>query len=321
MMEQARLGNSAVAVSTIGLGTAALGGMYTSVSDADTEALVALAIDRGLTYFDTAPQYGHGMAERRLGRALQTVDRDSYVLSTKVGRLVIDDPNARSDRFMDAPPSRVEFFFDGESIKRSLSESLERLGLDRVDIVYLHDPDDHMDQAIAEAYPVLHEMRAQGVVGAIGAGMNVSAPLTRFVTETELDAVLLAGRYTLLDQTSLVDLIPAARERDVSVVIGGVFNSGILGDPDNNPMFDYDPASPEVIARARAIRDICVAHGVTLVEAAVAFAMREPAVTTVLLGARNVGELEQNLAVDPSAIPDELWGELAEEGLIHELES
>jgi len=315
-----KLGTANVAVDAVSLGTAALGGLYRSVPDADVASLFDTAFDAGISLFDTAPQYGHGKAEQRLGAHLSGRDRDSYKISTKVGRLVVDDPDADTGIFADANPSRLEFGYDRDSVLRSLEESLVRLGLDRVDIALIHDPDDHADQAIEEAYPTLAELRDEGVVGAIGVGMNQSAIPTRFVEETDIDLVLLAGRYTLLDQTALDDLIPVARANDVSIMIGGVFNSGVLVDPDNAPMFNYGPASDDVVARANALAAVCARHDVPLAQAALAFPYREPSVVTVLLGARNGDELQQSLAMVQQGVPDELWTELREEGLIHELD-
>lgn len=318
-----RLGRSDVVVDRWSLGTAALGGLYTSVADDDADALVARAFERGVTYFDTAPQYGHGTAERRLGHALAGVDRHSYTLATKVGRLVDPDADGSTPWFADAPPSTMVFAFDRDSVLRSLTESMDRLGLDRIDVVSIHDPDDHADQAIDEAYPVLHDLRAQGVIRAIGVGMNQSAVPTRFVHETEIDFVLLAGRYTLLDQSALSDLVPAARRAHVALVIGGVFNSGILADADpasRPPTFDYRPAPAAVLERVDSLRRVCAAHDVDLARAALAFPFREPAVASVLLGARSAAELDANLEADADAIPAALWDDLAEQGLIHELD-
>ncbi len=310
------LGSTTVQVGPISVGTAALGGLYRSVTDQDATDMVEAALAAGLRYFDTAPQYGHGTSEVRLGRALRGRDRDSYVLSSKVGRLVHPAEDGDTGIFADAPSSNVELRFDRESILRSLEESLQRLDVDRLDVVYIHDPDEHADQAIDEAYPVLHELRDAGVIRAIGVGMNQSAIPTRFVEETDIDVVLLAGRYTLLDQTGARDLIPAARRRGVSIVIGGVFNSGILADPDSSPMFDYSPAPAAIIERTALIRTTCERHGVALARAAVAFPLREPVVATVLMGARDRAELEQNLSLDLAGIPEDLWTDLAEQGLV-----
>ena len=314
-----RLGRSAMQVSRFGLGSAALGGMYRSVEDEECDALVASALSSGITYIDTAPQYGHGRAEQRLGRTLAATARSAFVVSTKVGRLIRADPNAGTGIFMDAPPSVAEFAFDRDSVLRSLEESLVRLGLDRIDIVYIHDPDDHVDEAIDLAYPVLHELRDAGVVGAVGVGMNQSAVLTRFVKETDIDVVLLAGRYTLLDQSATADLLPAARARGVSVVIGGVFNSGILAGADGDAMFNYRPAPPEIRDRVQRLEQVCARHGVELAAAALAFPLRERSVASILFGARDRGELNQNVARTQVVIPESLWSDLSAEGLIDEL--
>lgn len=320
-----RLGHSDVTVGRYSIGTAALGGLYTSVDDDDATRLVVGAIERGMNYFDTAPQYGHGTAERRIGVGIQAaigdgVQRDDLVIATKVGRLIVDDDGPGTPWFADAPPSAAVFAFDRTSILRSLEESLDRLGLDRVDVLSIHDPDDFADQAIDEAYPVLDELRSQGVVRAIGVGMNQSAIPTRFVNETDIDFVLLAGRYTLLEQTALADLVPAARRRGVSLIIGGVFNSGLLANPDADQLYyNYVPAPDEIVARARELRDVCEAHGVSLPQAALAFVRREPAVATTLLGARNLAELDASLRWANEAVPDSLWEDLTDRGLIEEL--
>ncbi len=318
-----RLGRTSLDVGSISLGTAALGGLYSSVSGVDVNGLVDAAIEAGIRYFDTAPLYGHGTAERRLGAALRRHDRESMVISTKVGRLVEARASGHADTgiFADAPNADVVFAFDGDSILRSVEASLDRLGTDRIDILYIHDPDDFADQAIRESYPVLHRLRDEGVVSAIGVGMNQTGVTTRFVRETDIDVVLIAGRYTLLDQSAADDLLPAALDRGVSIVIGGVFNSGILADPDNCPMYDYQPASHEILRRVDRVRSVCDRHGVSLPCAAITFARRHPAVGTVLLGARCLDELRENLAHANTTVPEELWAELVEEGLVRPDES
>ena len=319
--DMTRLGSSEVRVNRIALGTAALGGLYRSVPDSDVADLFNAAFDAGIALFDTAPQYGHGRAEQRLGEHLAGRDRDSYLISTKVGRLVIDNPDGDTGIFADAAPSDMQFAFDRDSILRSLEESLRRLDTDRIDVALIHDPDDHADEAIEQTYPTLAELRDQGVIGAIGVGMNQSAVPTRFVEETDIDVVLLAGRYTLLDQSALDDLIPTARRRGVSIMIGGVFNSGILVDPGQpTPMFNYAPAPAEIISRAQKLEAVCARHDVPLAQAALAFPFREPSTTTLLLGARNGDELRQSLSMIEQGVPDDLWDELHEEGLVNELD-
>ncbi|WP_020573331.1 aldo/keto reductase [Actinopolymorpha alba] len=310
-----RLGRSDVEVTRLGLGTAPLGGLFTHVEDDVAAAVVQASLDAGLTYVDTAPLYGHGVSERRVGAALADAGRSSYALSTKVGRLIVDNPDGASDGYADAPPSEAIYDYTADGIRRSLEESLERLGMDAVDIVYIHDPDDHEEAALTTAYPVLHELRAQGVVGAIGVGMNQSRIPTRFVRETEIDAVLLAGRYTLLDQSGEADLLPACLDRGTSIVIGGVYNSGLLADPRPGATFNYVEAPAELVAQAQKLADICAEHGVPLKAAAIQFPLAHPAVATILTGARSVAELDENLAMMEYAIPDTLWDELAAAGV------
>ncbi len=318
-----RHGPTSLDLGSISLGTAPLGGLYSSASGVDVNGLVDAAIEAGIRYFDTAPLYGHGTAERRLGAALSRHDRDSVIISTKVGRLVVAPASGHADTgiFADAPNADVAFAFDGDSILRSIEASLDRLGTDRIDILYIHDPDDFADQAIRESYPVLHRLREEGVVSAIGVGMNQTAVPTRFVRETDIDVVLIAGRNTLLDQSAADDLLPAALDRGVSIVVGGAFNSGILADPDNCVMYDYRPASDEILRRVGRVRSVCERHGVSLPCAAIAFAQRNPAVSTVLLGARSIQELSENLVYANTTVPEELWTELAEEGLVRPDES
>ncbi len=317
-----RLGTSDVEVTRLGLGTAPLGGLFTSVADEAAAAVVIAALDAGLNYLDTAPLYGHGTAERRVGAALSGIGRSEYVLSTKVGRLIVPaegadggegGPNANG--YADAPPSEAAFDYSRDGIVRSVTESLERLGLDRVDILYIHDPDDHEEEALTVAYPAVRELRDQGVVRAIGVGMNQSRIPTRFVRETDVDAVLLAGRYTLLEQPGAEDLLPACLERDTSIVIGGVYNSGLLADPRPGATYNYAAAPEHLIARAQELAGICERHGVPLKAAAIQFPLWHPAVATVLTGARSVAELEENLAMMEYDVPDALWDDLADAGV------
>lgn len=316
------LGSTPVHVSRLALGSAPLGGMLHSVPDQVATDVVQTALDAGLTYVDTAPHYGRGVAEERLRQALAGRPRDSFVLSTKVGRLIVPaEGPADTAEFHDAGTTKAVFDFSADGVKRSLADSLERLGLDRVDVVLIHDPDDHVDEAIGEAYPVLAEWRDQGVVGAIGVGMNQGAVPTRFVRETDIDCVLLAGRYTLIDQAGQADILPAAAERGVSIIIGGVFNSGVLADPRPDATFNYHQAPADLIERARAIRDVCTEHGVTLPAAALRFPQAHPAVTTVLMGARSTDEVAGNLAAFDAEIPLALWADLGERGLLPEAEA
>jgi D-threo-aldose 1-dehydrogenase len=292
------------------VGTAALGGLYRSVADADAHALIERAFGCGVAYFDTAPLYGHGTAERRLGAALGGIPRDAYTLSTKVGRIIVPRAGADTGIFADAPPSDASFDFSRGGVLRSLEESLERLGLDRVDIVFIHDPDDHEREALDEAYPALEELRAQGVVGAIGVGMNQTPMLERFVLETDIDLVLVAGCYTLLEREAATSLFPACISHDVQVVIGGVFNSGVLADPRPGAHYGYAPASATVLDKAHTLLRTCDRHGVPLRAAALQFPLRHPAVTSVLVGARSAEEFDDCLSQLDVDVPAALWKEL-----------
>lgn len=306
----------------LGFGGAAIGNLFTEVDDAAAADAVKTAWAKGFRYFDTAPHYGLGLSERRLGDALREHSRGEYMLSTKVGRIL--EPLAgeipaglRDDDGFDVPRTHSRRWdFSGDGVRRSIEESLERLGLDRIDIAFLHDPDHHAEQALAEAYPALERLRGEGVVGAIGVGMNQSALPTRFVRETDIDVVLLAGRYTLLDQSGLADLLPAAEERGVGVVLGGVFNSGLLADPRQAATYDYAPAPEAIVRRALEIERVCLEHGVPLRAAALRFGFGHPAVISALIGVRDAGQAEDCAALAGVAIPTELWEDLRSRGLL-----
>jgi D-threo-aldose 1-dehydrogenase len=302
----------------LGLGCAPLGNMFEGVADDEAHAVVHAAYDAGVRLFDTAPLYGHGLSERRLGAALASFPRDTLTVSTKVGRLLVPDQPGETDRtiFVDVPPVHPVFDFSADGARRSLEASLERLGLDRVDIVHVHDPDDHAEEALAGAFPVLRRWRDEGVVGAIGAGMNQAALLARFVREAGIDCVLLAGRYTLLDQSGLDDLLPLCEREGVDVIAAGVFNSGLLANPSPGAAYDYAPAPSALVDRARRLASVCAHHGVPLTAAALQFATAHPAVTCVLTGVRSVDELRSNVADFERPIPPALWDDLRSEGLL-----
>lgn len=275
-----------------------------------------------MRYIDTAPHYGLGLAETRVGQALRHRRRDDYVLSTKVGRVLVPTPeNAhRQDDGGFAVPAvyRREWDFSRDGILRSVDESLTRLGVDDIDILYLHDPDDHWEAASTTGIDTLVELRDEGIVRAIGAGMNQSAMLAEFVRRADVDVVMLAGRYTLLDQSALDDLLPLALERSVAVVAAGVYNSGLLSRPvvPDDAHYEYRPASPELIARARAIAAVAEHHGVTLPDVAVQFPLRHPAVVSAVLGARDGAQAAGGLERYGTVIPDELWDELESAGIV-----
>ena len=306
----------------IGLGTSPFGNLFRETSDDATRAAVDVSWAGGVRYFDTAPHYGLGLAERRLGAGLRDKPRDEYVISTKVGRALVPTPeNAGQlddDGFVVPAEYRREWDFSRDGILRSVEQSLERLGLDRVDVLYLHDPDDHWDEASTTGIDTLIELRDQGVVSAIGAGMNQSAMLARFVEQCDVNLIMLAGRYTLLDQSAEDDLLPLALERKVGIVAAGVYNSGLLSRavvPDD-ANYDYRAAPRELVERARAIAAVCGRYGVTLPDVAVQFPLRHPAVVNAVLGARDPGQAEGGLERYQVEIPSDLWRELEDAGYI-----
>src|SRR6266566_1932833 len=306
------LGRSGLTVTRLGLGCAPIGGLYERVSDTDARAVVDRAWERGVRLFDTAPLYGSGLSERRVGLALQGRRRDELVLSTKVGRLL--RPGGKADvQFEGAPTLEPIFDFSYDGVLRSLDESLERLGLDRVDLVHIHDPDDHFEEARVGAFPALERLRDEGVVRAIGVGMNQSELLARFARETDVDCLLVAGRYTLLDTRALADLLPLCLERGIAVIAGGVFNSGVLA---GGGRYDYTPAPPEVLARARRLTDVCGRWDVPLSAAAVQFPLGHPAIVCVLVGCRSAAELDEDVTLFELDLPAGLWEELRAEDLL-----
>jgi D-threo-aldose 1-dehydrogenase len=314
---------SGTSLSELALGCAQLGNLYREVSDGDARAIVDAAWRLGVRYFDTAPHYGLGLSERRVGAALASRPRADYVLSTKVGRLLKPLPTVEGpdDEGYAVPAThRRAFDFSRDGIRRSFAESVERIGVDRLDIVYLHDPDDHIPEVLATGFQALAELRAEGALTAIGAGMNDSVPLTRLVRETDIDVVMIAGRYTLLDQRSLDDLLPACEERGVAVVAAGVFNSGILArsEPSEQAKYDYVDAPADLLERARAIARVCERHGTTLPAAAIAFPLAHPAVVSVCVGARSPEQIDLNAASYSHAVPTGLWAELKADGLLRD---
>jgi D-threo-aldose 1-dehydrogenase len=308
-----------IGIGRLALGCAPLAGLYEPVEEATAQAAMDAAWEAGIRTFDTAPLYGLGVSEQRVGAALATRPRDEFVLSTKVGRLLVPSegpPSPDMAIFPGAPALEATWDYSHDGVRRSLEASLERLGLDRVDIALIHDPDDHMDAALYEAYPALEELRSQRVLRAIGAGMNQTPALARFVRETDVDCVLVAGRYTLLDQSAGDDLLPACLDRGVAVLAAGVFNSGVLADPDASPTYDYAPAPREVISRARRIAAVCARYEIPLTAAAMAFPLRHPAVKAVVVGARSRQEVAANATAFGRPIPQALWDELQAEGLL-----
>ena len=270
--------------------------------------MVAAAWDAGIRYFDTAPLYGFGLSEQRLGAVLRTKPRDEFVISTKVGRLLrADAPPEPGQAWKGTPSVNPVFDFSYDATMRSVDESLNRLRLDRVDVLLIHDPDQHFEQALTGAYRALDRLRAEGTVRAIGAGMNQAEMLARFAREADFDCFLLAGRYTLLDRAGAQELLPLCLERGISVIAGGVFNSGILAESGSKLHYNYEPAPPDVMSRAALIKATCERHGVDVKAAALQFPLRNPAIASVLTGCRSVAELEENVRLFNAPIPDLLW--------------
>jgi D-threo-aldose 1-dehydrogenase len=312
-----RVGGSPVFVTEYSFGGAAIGNLFTEVTDDDARVAVNAAWDGGIRTFDTAPHYGLGLSERRLGDALRHRPRDQYVISTKVGRLLrpASPPYGRDTEGFAVSADRIrEFDFSADGVRRSLEESLSRLGLDHVDIALIHDPDDHGEQAFQEAYPALEKLRAQGCVHAIGVGMNQTAMLTRFITDTDIDVVLIAGRYTLIDQSAAEALLPAALDRGIAVIAAGVFNSGLLAAPAPSATYDYQAAPAALISQARQMEAICARYGVPLRAAAARFPLTHPAVASVLIGVRSAAEITDALSLRERDIPVALWDALAAAG-------
>lgn len=319
---QVRATRRGLPLTELGMGAAQLGNLYRETTDEQAAGAVGAAWGAGIRYFDTAPHYGLGLSERRLGLLLATHPRDEYVVSTKVGRLLVDSPELaeRTDDQGFAVPaySRRVWDFSRDGILRSFEASLKRTGLDSIDIAYLHDPDDHLEQALGEGIQTLIELRDQGVVRAVGAGMNQSEALASLIRVADVDLVMLAGRYTLLEQSAADDLLPLALEHGVGVVIAGVYNTGLLSSPRPaaDAKYNYEAAPTELIARANAIADVCERHGVTLPEAALAFPLLHPAVISVVVGVRDERQMTSNVERYSATISPALWSDLRAASLV-----
>jgi D-threo-aldose 1-dehydrogenase len=305
----------------LGLGCAPLGNLYRAVSEEDAEAVVAAAFDTGCTYFDTAPHYGVGLSEERLGRALAGRERASYALSTKAGRRLRPlGPGEQADGqgFVNTPPRAREWDLTRDGIRATLESSLERLGTDHVDILYLHDVEGREEEVYRTAFPALAELRAEKMVGAVGFGMNFSHALARFVADLDVDVVLCAGRWTLLERTAYDDLLPVCQRRGTAVVVGGVYNSGILAAPDPGPgaYYDYAAAPPDIVDRARALAAVCAEFGVPLRAAALRFPFGHPAVAAAVVGAADEAQVRDNAAMFGYDIPQALWSALVDRALL-----
>ncbi|HET7815022.1 MAG TPA: aldo/keto reductase [Candidatus Baltobacteraceae bacterium] len=311
------------ALPRLGFGGAPLGGLYAPVSQQQAHDTLQAAWDCGLRYFDTAPLYGYGVSEQRLGEFLRGFPREEFIVSTKAGRSLVprtngNDASGSLGQFHADSPYTAAFDFSADAIRNGVEQSLLRLKVETIDIVYLHDPDDHLDRAISCAFPALLKLREEGLVRAIGAGTNRTEPLVRLIEACDLDVVMLAGRYTLLDASAADRVLPLCKQRGVRVVAGGVFNSGILAQEslDSSATYDYQRAGSDLVNRARRVSEIAGRFGVGLRTAAIAFALRQPAIDSVVLGMRSAAEVRDNILAANTSVPEALWEALASESLL-----
>ena len=317
--EQRSIHGTDVKVSRLGLGTAPLSGLFKNVAVSESDQILHQALSAGISYIDTAPLYGYGVAEKRVARGIKGFT-PAPTISTKVGRLIRPGKNSELDKWPDSDPN-LEIYFDHSpsGIRRSLEESLERLGRESIEIAYIHDADEWVRQAIDVVYPELHAMREEGIIKAIGIGMNWCPPSITIMKETNLNIALIAGRFTLLDQSAQDELYPLALAKNVSIIAAGVYNSGVLANPVQGALYDYEIAPQEILDRARAIAKFLEKFNVTLPQAALQFPLRHPAVASVLIGPGSQAELEANIASFDAQLPDDLWSQMEREGLIRPL--
>jgi D-threo-aldose 1-dehydrogenase len=298
----------------LGYGAANIGNLYRALGDDDAWAVLDAAWECGVRYFDTAPHYGLGLSERRLGAFLATKPRDEYVISTKAGRLLRPSPETADRLDLDnlfAVPADVRrvWDFSADGVRASLEESLERLGLERVDILFLHDPDEHDLHADLESgIPAVAALRDEGLVDAVGIGSKSTEALVSAVCTGALDLVMVAGRYTLLEQAD--EVVAACRETDTGIVAAAIYNTGLLATPRPGDRYEYGDVPPELLARAERLAETCERHGVALPEAAVQFPLREPAVRSVVVGAATPQQMRENAQRMTAKLPDALWNEL-----------
>ncbi len=326
-----RHGNGGLTFTELGFGTAPLGNLYRAIGDGDAAEILDLAWESGIRYFDTAPLYGYGLSETRLNRFLRGKDRDSSVLSTKVGRLLsatAPDDRDGLGKWFEVPARREIYDYGYDGVMRSLEFSLERLGVDRVDILFAHDLDifNHGSQAVLDAklnefldggHKALVELREQKVIGAFGMGVNEWQPAEWLVDNGDPDIILLAGRYTLLEQEALDSFLPKCVDRGVGIVIGGPYNSGILATgPKEGAYYNYDPAPPEILERVGQIETLCRDHDVRLVDAAFQFPLLHPAIVSVVPGGQSAKEMSSNCNAASAVIPPALWVDLKDRGLM-----
>ena len=324
-----RIGRTAIEVTEIGLGGAPLGNHMEALSDEEAGATIEAGLGGGVCYFDTAPKYGYGLSERRMGNTLRHHDRDGFVLSTKVGCLLSarEEPPGPDDEFVNALPFAARYDYSYDAVMRSVEDSLQRLALNRIDILLMHDVDTRTHGADARAvfaaameggHRALDSLRGEGVIGAFGLGVNEWEVYLEAMRHGDFDCFLVAGRYTLLDQGAVESMLPECERRGVSMIVGGPFNSGILATgAAGKGCYDYAAPAPEIVAAVRALEAVCGAHAVPLAAAALQFPLGHPAVATVVPGARSTAEVKQNLALFETPIPERLWSDLKGEGLLH----
>ena len=330
-LKKAQIGKTGLEVTRIGMGGAPIGKGDIDIAVESLET----AYREGIRYFDTAPLYGTGRSEIFYGNFLPTISRDDFTLSTKVGRLLLSEDDASKFSYPESVDldsdvfninnrsakykNQVVFNYSRDGILRSIDESLSRLGLDRIDIVLIHDPDDFYDQALNESFPTLADLKSQGVIKAIGAGMNEWEMLSEFAKNADFDCFLLAGRYTLLDHSALHELMPLCEEKGISLILGGPYNSGILAsDLDSETTYFYEASPHEIVRKAQAIKKVCDRYNVPLKAAALQFGINHPTVAATIPGPTNANELKENIKMATFEINPDLWSELKNEGLIHQ---
>jgi D-threo-aldose 1-dehydrogenase len=321
---------SGLGFTAIGYGGAPIGNFNGAFTEAEAQETISQAWDQGVRYFDTAPGYGNGLSEYRLGHALRERDRNQLVLSTKVGRVVtptLDAPSTNGE-YRDIPPFVAAYDYSYDGVMRAVEQSMQRMLTDRFDVLFIHDCDrythgaaapEYFHQAIVSAFPALESLRDQGVVKAIGFGINETDLMIEAVKTTDVNVCLLAGRYTLLEQEPLDELFPLCQERGVGIVLGGVYNSGVLAKgPVEGARFNYAVAPHDVLNQAGRINEICRRHNVPLAAAALQFAYSHPAVVSICIGSRNQKQQADNAKLFESSVPQELWEELRAAKLIRD---
>jgi D-threo-aldose 1-dehydrogenase len=321
LSEKARVGETKLEITRAGLGGAPIGNLYSSVPETQAYATVERALQVGLSHIDTAPLYGLGLSESRIGGVLRRHSREEYTISTKVGRVLIpsEDPQANGPYWSDLPALKAVFDFSAEGVRKSLQGSRERTGLSRFDIVFIHDCDDYVDQALSETYPVLSRLKESGEVAAIGAGLNSFQTALQLARHQQFDCFLLAGRYTLLEQGAMDEFLPFCQDHGVGVIVGGPFNSGILASElTSGSTYDYGATPPSVLEKARRIKAVCEAHSVRLRSAALQFILANPSVTSVVPGCRSPAEVDSAYEALKQSIPRPFWEELKSRGLLRE---